>query len=88
MLKDLLTIGLGSALLAKEKVEDELNKLVEKGKISKDEAQKFIDDAKQKAQDEEEKLKDRLKSALKEVLDELNIATKDDIEDLKSQLKK
>jgi len=54
MLKDLFYIGLGGALLAKEKVEKELNELVEKGKLNKEEAQKLIDKAKTKGEEEEE----------------------------------
>jgi polyhydroxyalkanoate synthesis regulator phasin len=46
MLKDLIYIGLGGALLAKEKVEKELSELVDKGKLNKEEAQSFIDKAK------------------------------------------
>ena len=87
MLKDILYIGLGSALLAKEKVEEELNKLVEKGKLSKDDAKKLIDDAKKRGEEEGEKAKEELKKALREVLKDLDIATKKDIEDLKESLK-
>jgi len=87
MLKDLLYIGLGSALLAKEKVEEELNKLIEKGKLSKEDAEKFLDSAKKKGEEEEKKAKEELKKTLKEVLEDLDIATKKDIEDLKESLK-
>jgi len=85
MLKDLISLGVGSALLAKEKVEEELNKLVEKGKISKEEATKFVEEAKEKAKEEEQKLKSSIKEALKDVLKELDIATKEDLEKLKEE---
>ncbi len=88
MLKDLFYLGLGGALLAKEKVEEELNKLVEKGKLSKEEAEKFIEEAKKKGEEEEKKAKEEVKKALREVLEELNIATKEDIEELKKSLNK
>ena len=88
MLKDLIYVGLGGALLAKEKVEKELNELVEKGKLNKEEAQKFIDKAKEKGEAEEKELKERLKEALREVFDEMNLATKKDIEALKKEIKK
>ncbi len=88
MLKDLISIGLGGALLAKEKVEKELNELVEKGKLNKEEAQKFIDKAKVKGEEEEKELKTRLKEAIKEVLEEMDLATKKDIEALHQEKKK
>ena len=87
MLKDLMYIGLGSALLAKEKVEKELNEMVEKGKLSKEEAQNFIDKAKTKGEEEEKEFKNKLKESIREVLEEMNIATKDDIEALKKDKK-
>ncbi len=88
MLKDLFYIGLGGALLAKEKVEQELNELVEKGKLNKDEAQKLIDKAKAKGEEEQEAFKSKLKEAVKEVMDEMNLATKEDIEKLTKSDKK
>ncbi|KYJ86189.1 hypothetical protein [Sulfurovum riftiae] len=88
MLKDLIYIGLGGALLAKEKVEKELNELVEKGKLNKEEAQKLIDKAKTKGEEEEKEFKAKLKEAIREVLDEMDLATKADIEALKKEKKK
>ena len=88
MLKDLMYIGLGGALLAKEKVEKELNELVEKGKLNKEEAQKFIDKAKVKGEEEEKELKAKIKEAVREVLDEMDLATKADIDALKKEHKK
>jgi polyhydroxyalkanoate synthesis regulator phasin len=88
MLKDLLYIGLGGALLAKEKVEQELNELVEKGKLNKEEAQKLIDKAKAKGEEEEKEFKTKLKEAVREVLNEMDLATKADIEALKKEKKK
>ena len=87
MLKDLFYIGLGGALLAKEKVEKELDELVEKGKLNKEEAQKLIDRAKAKGEEEEKEFKEKLKEAVREVMDEMDLATKSDIEALKKEKK-
>ncbi|MEA3419259.1 MAG: hypothetical protein U9Q90_07650 [Campylobacterota bacterium] len=88
MLKDLIYIGLGGALLAKERVEKELNELVEKGKLNKEEAQKFIDDAKAKGEEEEQEFKSHLKEVIKETFEEMGVATKEDIKELKKEIKK
>jgi polyhydroxyalkanoate synthesis regulator phasin len=53
MLKDLIYMGLGVALLAKVKVEKELDELVEIGILTKEEAQKLIDKAKSIGEEEE-----------------------------------
>jgi len=88
MLKDLIYMGLGGALLVKEKVETELNELVEKGKLNKEEAQQFIDKAKAKGEEEEKAFKAQLKEMVKEALDEMGVATKEDIEKLIKEKKK
>lgn len=88
MLKDLLYLGLGSALLAKEKVEEELGKLIEKGKVSKEDAQNIIQQAKKKGEEEEKRARRELKKLLKEIIKEMDLATKKDIEELKRLLEK
>jgi polyhydroxyalkanoate synthesis regulator phasin len=88
MLKDLIYIGLGGALLAKEKVEKELNELVEKGKLNKEDAKSFIDKAKVKGEEEEKEFQSHLKKMIKETLEEMNVATKEDIQTLIKEMKK
>jgi polyhydroxyalkanoate synthesis regulator phasin len=88
MLKDIISFGLGSALLIKEKVEEELKELVEKGKISQEEVKELLENAKKRGEEEEIKAKEELKKAIKEVISELNLATKEDILSLEKKLEK
>lgn len=84
MLKELLYTGMGGALLIKERVEEELKKLEEKGKLNADESKSFLENLKTRGENEETRLKEELKTAIKEVIEELGLATKKDIEALKS----
>ncbi|HEX5710147.1 MAG TPA: hypothetical protein VFX68_02290 [Sulfuricurvum sp.] len=84
MLKELLYTGMGGALLIKERVEEELKKLEEKGKLNADESKSFLENLKTRGENEEVRLKEELKTAIKEVIEELGLATKKDIEALKS----
>ena len=86
MLKDLIYLGVGSALLAKEKVEEELRELVEKGKVSEEEAKKLVDRAVERGEKEENELREKIKETLKEVIEEMGLATGKDIEELKKIL--
>ncbi len=79
MLKDIIYTGVGGALLLKERVEEELNRLEERGKLSKDDTKKFLDDLKSRGEEEQDRAKEQIKEALKEVIDELGVATKEDI---------
>lgn len=48
MLKEILFTGLGGALLLKERVEEELKTLQEKGKIKTSDAKSFLESLEQK----------------------------------------
>lgn len=83
MLKELFYTGMGGALLLKERVEEELKKLEEKGKLNASDSKSFLDGLKARGEDEEKRVKEELKTAIKEVIEELGIATKKDIEALR-----
>lgn len=85
MLKEILYTGIGAASLLKERVEEEVKKLEENGKIKTDDAKSFLESIENKGKEEEEKAKEKLKEALREVMDELGLATKADIETLKEE---
>ncbi|MBD3824011.1 MAG: hypothetical protein IE916_05830 [Epsilonproteobacteria bacterium] len=86
MLKDLLYGGLGAALLLKERVESEVKKLEEQGKIKTTDAKSFLDSLETKGKEHELHFKEELKNALKEAIDELGLATKEDLAKLKEEL--
>ena len=83
---DLLYLGLGAAFLAKDKVGEVLADLEKRGQLSREEAQKFFDDAKTRAKQEEEALAARIRDEVKKVLTDMGLATKDDIAELKALL--
>lgn len=87
MLRELLYTGIGAATVLKEKVESEVKKLEEQGKIKTDDAKSFLESIETKGKEEEARIKDQIKSALKEVIDELGLATKADLEKLREDLK-
>ena len=87
MLKELIFTGLGGALVLKEKIEEELKKLEEKGKLDTKDVKSFLESLEQKGKESDEKFKAELKSTLKEIIDELGVATKEDLEKLKEDLK-
>jgi polyhydroxyalkanoate synthesis regulator phasin len=87
MFKDLLYTGIGAAVVLKERVEAEVKKLQDEGKIKTDDAKSFLDSIEAKGKEEEIRIKEQFKSALKEVIDELGVATKSDLDKLKEDLK-
>jgi polyhydroxyalkanoate synthesis regulator phasin len=86
MLKDILYTGIGAVAILKEKIEEEMDKLEANGKIRKDDAKSFMDSLITKGKESDDELKSKIRDILKEVIDELGIATKDDIVKLKEDL--
>ena len=87
MLKDLLYLGIGATTVMREKVQEELKKLEDEGKLKTADAKSFLDSIETKGKEEKERVKEELKATLKEVIDELGLATKADLEKLKEDLK-
>lgn len=85
--KDFFYLGAGMFQMAKEKFEKDLEELQEKGKLSKADLDEFIEKSKSRGEEEEKEFKEKLKSIIKDVMDDLGVATKDDIEQLKKELK-
>ncbi|MFP5259365.1 MAG: phasin family protein [Acidobacteriota bacterium] len=85
---DLLSIGLGAAFLAKDKFGDILDELEKRGEVSKAEAKSLLDEARARAKQEEEALAGRIRQEVKKVLDDMGLATKEDIAELKALLQK
>lgn len=87
MLHNILYTGVGALSIAKEKIEEEMKRLQDEGKIKTDDAKSFLESLEKKGKEEDEHLKAKLKDTLKEVIDELGLVTKSDIEKLKEELK-
>lgn len=85
---DLLYMGLGAAFLARDKFEAFVDDLEKRGEMSRTEAKTFLDDARARAQQEEEALRARIREELKKVLEGMGLATKEDIDGLKALLTK
>lgn len=86
-MKHMLYTGLGVMSVFKDKVEEEVKKLEEKGKLKKEDAKSFMDTIEKRGKEEDEKMKQKIKDVLKEIIDELGIATKEDIQKLKEEMK-
>ncbi|EFL51481.1 conserved hypothetical protein [Solidesulfovibrio fructosivorans JJ]] len=85
---DLLYMGLGAAFLAKDKFEAFVDEMEKRGEMSRTEAKNFLEDAKARAQQEEEALNARIRKELQKVLEGMGLATKEDIAELKALIEK
>jgi len=87
-LEQLFYFGLGSALMAKEKLEQAGESAKELKEENERKAREFFDQAVAKGSEEREQIKGGIKALLKEAIDELGLATKADLEALREELAK
>jgi polyhydroxyalkanoate synthesis regulator phasin len=87
-LEQLFYAVLGGALAVKEKVEASNEELKAWQEKSEESARTFFDEMAQRGENEKEQFKGMFKDILKEVVTELNLATKDDLAKLKQELGK
>ncbi|EQB22633.1 hypothetical protein UNSWDHB_45 [Dehalobacter sp. UNSWDHB] len=81
-------IGLGLAMMSKEQVEKIVEELVEKGEVPVTESKNLVSDIINKGEKQQQVLEAKLREKIKEMLVELNIASKDDLAQLEERIKK
>ncbi len=85
--KELLYKALGVMLLIKDKFSDEFNEIFQKANASKEDILKTVDETKEKASQEKERMEEGLKEKVKSIVQEMGLATKEDIDELKELIK-
>jgi len=84
--KELLYKALGVMLLIKDRFSDEFNEIFQKADASKEEILKSVDEVQGKAEQEKSEMEDKLKEKIRSVIDEMGLATKEDIAELKEMI--
>ena len=86
LVKKAMFTGIGVMSLTKEKVEDIANEFVAKGKLSEQEGKKLVNDLLERSEESKGELKKQVEAVVKSTLAKMDIATKSDMEALKSDL--
>lgn len=87
MLENVLYTALGASRMVRKNIKKELKSFEEKGLLKKDDVKSFIKKLEENGKVEDKKLKKEMKSMIKEIIDDLGIATKEDLSKLKDELK-
>ena len=87
--KDLLYTILGGALLLKDRFASQfdVNDILKKAEESKEDIQENVAESFEKANEQKVELESELKKKIKTIVDELGLATKADIDELKELIK-
>lgn len=86
-LKKIISTGLGAAILAKNKAQELIDDLVNKGKMTEEEGNKFLNDLKEETDKSKSDFENELRVMMRKILDRMNIASRQDIERLEKRIK-
>ena len=85
-IKKIGLLGLGLAIVTKEKADELAAELVEKGEMSQEESQAFVSDLVKKSDRQKTDLEKKINEEIKKAVAKFNLATKDDIKKLEKRL--
>ncbi|MCB0837964.1 MAG: hypothetical protein KDD63_13705 [Bacteroidetes bacterium] len=86
LFKKFIYTGVGFAALTAEKLQEAVDELVGKGKISKDEGKKIVDDFFENTETKKEEFERKLKEAAENLMDKISLPTKSEFDDLKKKV--
>ncbi|MCG7314805.1 polyhydroxyalkanoate synthesis regulator [Priestia flexa] len=81
-------LGLGLAVTSKEQAEKSLNELVKKGELSQQESKDFLYGLWKKGEETQKEIDQVVQNRIKHLLNEANLVTKEDINELEERLNK
>jgi len=85
-LEDMVKIGIGSLFLAKEKVEEFINEAQKRGELTEKEAKELVEELKNTSEEKLSQIKKFIEDEVKKELNEIGVATKDDIKRLEKEI--
>ncbi|USK81418.1 hypothetical protein QRD90_05645 [Peribacillus frigoritolerans] len=86
LLKNVFSLGLGAAAATKEQIEKVVDSLVKKGDISKEDSKVLIKQWVEKGEQAQKQLDDSVKAKVNQALNGLNLATKEEVEELERRI--
>jgi polyhydroxyalkanoate synthesis regulator phasin len=88
MIEQAMLASVGLALKTRDEVKKYADDFIKKAEMSEKEGKKFVDDLLKRYDKSKEKLEDKVEKAVKDVLNRASLATKDELEEIKAELKK
>ena len=86
LIKKALYTGVGLAVLTKEKAEELVKELTQQAKLSEQEGKELFDGLLKQSEQARTDFQSKVDEAVETVVKRLNLATKDEVESLKSKL--
>ena len=81
-----LLASIGAMVLAQEEIESFVSKLVERGELAEQDGKKLVKDVMEKRKKETAKAEDQLDSRIEDLMNRMNVPTKNDIDALSAKI--
>jgi len=88
LIKRSLLVGIGLLSMTQGKARQVIDELVKKGEIRRDEMESFIEDLAQRGEEERQALRKLVHDEITHTIDEMGLATKDDVQKLSAEIRK
>lgn len=85
-LDDMVKMGLGTLLVAKDRVEEFVNDAVKQGDVSKEEGSRFLEELKKDMANRGDEVQKGLQNEIHKALKSLGVATKEDLAALRHEI--
>lgn len=86
LIKKAILTGMGMASLTKEKIDELARELIEKGKLSEQEGEKFLQEMRKRAEESKEALKTQTDKVVEATLSRMQLARVSDLEKLQTEI--
>ncbi len=83
-----LFLGLGAVAMTREKAQKLVDELIEKGRVSKEESPKIMEELMNRAEEERKAFEEKLDKMLEHTMKRLGVPTKKEIDELNKKLDK
>lgn len=87
-IKKAILFGLGTLEITKEKIEKFVKRLKEEEGLSGEEGKELIKEMTEELEENKEKIDKKLRERMEKMIDDLGLATKEDLKDLENKVKK
>lgn len=77
--------GIGLLSMTREKAQQVIDELTQEGEVQKNEVKEWVDQLSSRGEEERQALRKLVRDELKKVLDEMGLATKEDIQKLREK---
>jgi polyhydroxyalkanoate synthesis regulator phasin len=85
-IRKIINTSMGAALLAKDKIKELIDELVNNGKLTEEEGRQFMDDLRKDTNQKRENMESEVKSIVERMLEKMDIATRKDLKKLEKRI--